>query len=129
MEKRKKILPKLVGDVSSYQSYYEENRFKSKISKIAKFAGATVLQPVLRLYYLLKDGNVPLKHKAYIVGALGYFILPVDLIPDFIAVLGFTDDLAVATILLTQLKENITPEIKEKADHKISELLSYKNAK
>ncbi|MDR2146797.1 MAG: DUF1232 domain-containing protein, partial [Tannerella sp.] len=114
MEKRKKLLPELVGDVSSYQSYYDKNSFKSKIRKIAKFAGENVLRPILHLYYMLQDGKVPLKHKAYIVGALGYFILPVDLIPDFIAALGFTDDLAVAAILLKQLKENITPEVKEK---------------
>ncbi|MDR2145813.1 MAG: DUF1232 domain-containing protein [Tannerella sp.] len=43
--------------------------------------------------------------------------------PDFIAALGFTDDLAVAAILLKQLKENITPEVKEKTDRKIRELL------
>jgi uncharacterized membrane protein YkvA (DUF1232 family) len=123
MEKRKKLLPEAVGDVSSYRSHYDENRFKSKISKIARSAGATVLKPFLRLYYMLGDGKVPLKHKACIVGALGYFILPVDLIPDFVAGLGFTDDLAVATILLKQLKDNITPEIKEKTDRKIEELL------
>lgn len=42
----------------------------------------------------LKDENTPGKHKMIIIGALGYFILPVDLIPDFIPVAGFTDDAA-----------------------------------
>ena len=123
MKKKKKLLPELVGNVSSYQSYYDENGFKSKIRRIAKFAGAGVLRPILQLYYMLEDGKVPLKYKAYIIGALGYFILPVDLIPDFIAVFGYTDDLAVAAILLKQLKDHITPEVKEKTERKIEELL------
>ena len=60
---------------------------------------------------------------AYIVGALGYFILPIDLVPDFIAGLGYTDDLAVIAILMKHLKDNITPEIELRADAKIRDLL------
>lgn len=41
-----------------------------------------MLLPVFTLYYMLQDDKVSLQHKTYIVGALGYFILPIDLIPD-----------------------------------------------
>jgi uncharacterized membrane protein YkvA (DUF1232 family) len=76
------------------------------------------------LYYTLQDGDVPLKTKAYIIGALGYFILPLDMIPDFIAGLGYTDDIAVITLLLKHLRTNITPQIEEKTDMKIKEFLN-----
>ena len=65
-----------------------------------------------------------LQHKAYIIGALGYFILPIDLIPESIlSVIGFTDDIAVMGFVLKLLKESITPEINTKVNAKIQELL------
>ena len=67
--------------------------------------------------------HVTLRDKAYIVGALGYFILPIDLVPDLIAGLGYTDDLAVIAILMKHLKDNLTPEIELRADAKIRDLL------
>ena len=83
-----KNLPAVINDVSSYESHYSENAFWDKIKSIAKKAGATVLRPVLTLYYVLEDGNIPIKNKAYIIGALGYFILPIDIIPDFLVEIG-----------------------------------------
>ena len=87
------------------------------------FRSETVLRPVLTLYYILQDGKINMKNKAYIIGALGYFILPFDIIPDFIAGIGYTDDLAVIFILLKQLQDCNTPEIQEKVETKVRELL------
>ena len=116
-----------VTEIQKYGSYYSDNRFWKKVFRIARKVGATVLRPGFLLYYLLQDENVPLKHKAYIVGALGYFILPLDLIPESIfSVLGFTDDIAVMTFVLKLVSESITPEIKAKADTKVAELLQTK---
>jgi uncharacterized membrane protein YkvA (DUF1232 family) len=86
--------------------------------------GATVMRPVLQLYYLLHDEHVPLQHKAYIIGALGYFILPLDFIPETIlAMIGYTDDIAVMGLVLKLVKDSLTPEIKAKVEAKITELL------
>lgn len=116
-----------VTEIQKYGSYYSDNRFWKKVLRIAKKVGATVLKPGFLLYYLLQDEKVPLKHKAYIVGALGYFILPFDFIPETIfPVLGFTDDIAVMTFVLNLVSEIITPEIKAKADAKVAELLQTK---
>ena len=80
--------------------------------------------PVLQLYYLLHDEHVPLQHKAYIIGALGYFILPLDFIPETIlAMIGYTDDIAVMGLVLKLVKDSLTPEIKAKVEAKITELL------
>jgi len=51
-------------------------------------------------YYCASDPATPLRVKALLMAALAYFILPSDMIPDFIAGLGFTDD---ATVLFTTI--------------------------
>ncbi|MDR3269760.1 MAG: DUF1232 domain-containing protein [Tannerella sp.] len=112
-----------IEDTTSYGAYYDENRFWKKVKQVARKLGETVLRPVLLLYYILRDGRVSIREKAYIIGALGYFILPADVIPDLIFGIGYTDDIAVVLLLLNHLKKNITPEIKARAEMKIRELI------
>lgn len=113
-----------VHEVQKYGTYYSDNRFWKKIERVAKKVGATVLLPVFTLYYMLQDDKVSLQHKAYIVGALGYFILPLDLIPDgILPVIGFTDDIAVMTLVLKLVKDSITPEIKARANQRVAEIM------
>jgi len=107
----------------SYGSYYDESRFWKKVKQVARKLGETVLSPVLSLYYILRSGRVSIREKAYIIGALGYFILPMDMLPDLIAGLGYTDDIAVILLLLKHLKGNITPEIEAQVETKIKELI------
>ena len=117
-----------VHEVQKYGTYYSDNRFWKKVERVAKKVGATVLLPVFTLYYMLQDDKVSLQHKAYIVGALGYFILPIDLIPDgILPVIGFTDDIAVMTLVLKLVKDSITPEIKARANARVSEITGTDN--
>lgn len=117
-----------VHEVLKYGTYYSDNRFWKKVERVAKKVGATVLLPVFTLYYMLQDDKVSLQHKAYIVGALGYFILPIDLIPDgILPVIGFTDDIAVMTLVLKLVKDSITPEIKARANARVSEIIGTDN--
>lgn len=62
-----------VHEIQRYGTYFSEKSFWKKIERVAKKVGATVLRPVFTLYYMLQDEKVPLQHKAYIIGALGYF--------------------------------------------------------
>ena len=117
-----------VHEVQKYGTYYSDNRFWKKVERVAKKLGATVLLPVFTLYYMLQDDKVSLQHKAYIVGALGYFILPIDLIPDgILPVIGFTDDIAVMTLVLKLVKDSITLEIKARANARVSEIIGTDN--
>lgn len=117
-----------VHEVQKYGTYYSDNRFWKKVERVAKKVGATVLLPVFTLYYMLQDDKVSLQHKAYIVGALGYFILPIDLIPDgILPVIGFTDDITVMTLVLKLVKDSITPEIKARANARVSEIIGTDN--
>lgn len=67
-------------------------------------------------YYCAMDRNTPLRAKGVILAALGYFILPFDAIPDVLAVIGFTDDIAVLTAALAMIRSHIRMEHYEAAD-------------
>lgn len=84
-------------------------------------AGLKVVYPALLLYYMLNDPDISLKNKLYLAGALGYFIFPVDAIPDFAPLIGFTDDISVLFLTLSLLKENITDKHRELAGEKLKE--------
>lgn len=103
------------------EKYYSDEKFWDKLKKFAKKAGSSVVYAVLLLYYTLQKPEVPKKTKAVIIGALGYFILPVDLIPDMIIGVGFTDDLGALGIALFQVAMYIDDDVKHKARTKLSE--------
>ena len=106
---------------NNYSKYYSEKSLWEKITHFSQKAGIKVVYVVLLLYYIMTDKNVPLKTKASIGAALGYFILPLDAIPDLTPLFGFSDDLGVLLFALTQLSESITPEIKARAKLKLKE--------
>nr|CDL66684.1 unnamed protein product [uncultured bacterium] len=89
--------------------------------KVGKKAGVKVVYTVLVLYYALFDEEIPAKDRMMVMAALGYFILPVDLIPDGLP-LGFTDDMAALVYVLKQIWNNLTPETIAKAKAKVREI-------
>jgi len=116
--------PVKFSTLRKYVELYSETDLFNKLSKVGLKIGAEVLFYVMLLYYLLSDKSVPIKNKLVIMAALGYFILPTDLIPDFIPVLGFSDDAAFLSSALSSVLGFITPEIKKKAKDKIGNLLN-----
>ena len=110
---------KVPQDTSPYKKHYSDSKFWDKVKSLGK----NVLKPALLLYYVMKSPDVPLRIKATIAGALGYLILPLDLIPDFIPVAGYTDDIAALWAVIETCKAYITPEIEAQADDKLDELL------
>ncbi|WP_298638821.1 YkvA family protein [uncultured Prevotella sp.] len=105
-------------DFMSYSNKFTSGEFLEKISKIAKRAGAKLVYVSLILYYTLQSDKVSIKDKAIIVGALGYLISPLDVVPDAIPIIGLGDDLAVLLYVLNKVG-NVSEEIKEKAKAKL----------
>ena len=66
-------------------------------------------------YFCATDAKTPMKVKGTLLAALAYFILPADMVPDFFAVVGFSDDLAVFTAAMTLVQAHVTDEHREKA--------------
>ena len=102
-------------ELVKYEKYYSEEGLKDKIATYAKKAGSKVIYPVLLLFYVLQSKSIPVKTKMKIYGVLGYFILPADLIPDFAAGFGYTDDFTALIWVLNTISDSITPDIEAKA--------------
>ena len=107
-------------DFMSYANKFSQSEFAEKISRIAKRAGAKLVYAALILYYTLQSDKVSKSDKAIIIGALGYMISPLDVIPDAIPIAGLTDDLAVLLFVLKKVWTGIDPEIVEQAREKLS---------
>lgn len=114
-------------DLHQYVPNYDELTLKEKVDSLLGVLGENVLLPVFQLYYVLMAKETPKRRKLYIMGGLGYFILPTDLIPDIIpSMLGFTDDLVVISFVLKLVKDSLTPELREKAEERYQKLLKIK---
>lgn len=107
-------------DFMSYANKFSQSEFAEKISRIAKRAGSKLVYAALILYYTLQSDKVSKADKAIIIGALGYMISPLDVIPDAIPIAGLTDDLAVLLYVLKKVWTGINPEIIAKAREKLS---------
>ena len=69
-------------DFIKYTDKFSKTGFIDKIASIAKRAGAKLVYAALVLYYTLESDQVSVKDKAMIIGALGYLISPLDVVPD-----------------------------------------------
>ncbi|MBR2244072.1 MAG: DUF1232 domain-containing protein [Prevotella sp.] len=107
-------------DFMSYANKFSQSDFVEKISRIARRAGSKLVYAALILYYTLQSDKISKKDKAMIIGALGYMISPLDVLPDAIPIVGLTDDLAVLLYVLKKVWTEVDPEIQEKAKGKLS---------
>lgn len=107
-------------DFMKYKDDYTSEGFIDKISRIAKRAGAKLVYVALILYYTLQSNDVPVKDKAIIIGALGYLISPLDIIPDAIPIAGLGDDLAVLLYVVKKVWGEVPDSVREKAHAKLS---------
>jgi uncharacterized membrane protein YkvA (DUF1232 family) len=95
------------------EAYAEDsNRVETGFwAKVRKTLGQVpFVEEAVAAYYCAIDPDTPLQVKAIIMGALAYFVLPTDLIPDFIATMGFVDDAAVFYAALRV----VAPHIKDR---------------
>lgn len=106
-------------DFMDYKDKFTQRAFVEKISHVAKRAGAKMVYTALILYYTLESDKVSLKDKALIVGALGYLISPLDVIPDAIPIAGLGDDLAVLLFVLKKVWGEVSDDVKSKAQDKL----------
>ena len=107
------------NELQKYEGNYSEDAFWKKIKRVAAKAGTKVVYYALVLYYTLIDPNTPTKYKAVIAGALGYLILPLDALPDFLPFAGLADDWAALLAAVAYVYKSITPASKERAREKL----------
>ena len=109
-------------DAKKYKKHYSEEKLFDKILKYAKSAGIKVIYTVLLLFYALKKPDLPVKVRGTIIGALGYFIFPIDVISDLIPIAGYTDDMALLIAALGITAFYIDDEVKKKAKLKLKDI-------
>ena len=88
-------------------------RFWIKLKRLA--VRLPFAEDLLAAYYCAFDRHTPRHVQAALLGAIAYFILPFDFIPDVLPVLGFTDDAAILATALRMVASHITPEHREAA--------------
>ena len=107
------------ADLSKYESEFSFDNLMNKIKESAKKAGLKAIYMALLLYYALESPTISTVDKAIIYGALGYFICPIDIIPDILPFIGLTDDIAVLAWAFSRVKRNVTDMTREKAKTKL----------
>ena len=106
---------------SEFTNQYTDDGFWSKAKEFARAAGEKVLEPALKLYYTSRDPETPTWAKTTIYGALGYFISPMDAIPDITPVVGYADDLGVLVAAVATVAAHIKKEHAKRAKQTLSE--------
>ncbi len=101
---------------NEYSKEYSEDKFWAKVKKYAIKAGKTVILQALTLFHTMKDRDTPLWAKTTIIAALGYFISPLDAIPDITPVVGYADDLGVLAAAIGAVHIYIKKEHRDKAE-------------
>jgi uncharacterized membrane protein YkvA (DUF1232 family) len=94
--------------------------FWKKLRELA--ARLPFAEDLIAAHYCAFDRQTPLHVKAALVGALAYFVLPADLIPDVLPVVGYTDDAAVLATAIKLVSSHITPDHREAAQRALARL-------
>ena len=100
---------------------FDDGSFWDKVKNFALKAGKEVIEKALWLYYAAQQPNTPVWAKTVIYGALAYFVLPVDAVPDAIPVAGFTDDLGALAAALGAVAMYVTEDVKQMAANRMRE--------
>ena len=117
----------MLPETDAAAHWYSASRLWAKLKKIAAVAGEKTLLTTLTLFYCLQDKDTPKWAKGVIIGALGYLIMPLDLIPDVIPGAGYGDDWGALVAALGTVAAYIKDEHKEKATAQVARLFRIGN--
>ncbi|MDE0541864.1 YkvA family protein [Vibrio sp. VA3] len=100
----------------------DEKTFWRKMKNSVKKAGEEIAVMGIKSWLAMTDSNTSVRHKAILGGALAYFVLPTDMVPDVLAGVGFTDDMAALTLAANSVGNAITDEHEEQAREKLNSM-------
>jgi uncharacterized membrane protein YkvA (DUF1232 family) len=108
------------SEMSDYKKKYSDKGFWKKVMSVCKAAGRKVIETALVLYYCLQDSDTPVWAKSVIIAALGYFISPIDAIPDFLPG-GYVDDIGGRLAALSTISGCIKKEHRSSAKQRLEQ--------
>ncbi len=106
---------KLKKIIEKYKNRFSEVKLWSKLKNYAQQAGLKTVYSALLLFYAYKRSDTPAWAKRVIFGVLGYFIAPIDIIPDLTPLIGYTDDIGILGLGLATIAFYINDEVKTNA--------------
>ena len=115
----------------SNQKIYEAEVIESStidsniILKILIKAGRSIAKPALQVLEMAMDPSTPTNVRISLIAALAYLIMPLDLFPDFMPVVGFSDDFVALTAVLSIWSKYMTPAIRIRAEEKLNKLFPF----
>jgi uncharacterized membrane protein YkvA (DUF1232 family) len=102
---------------------YSDAKFLKKAKSTGKGLGFKALSAATTLYAALKSEQMTKGNKLIILGALGYFIFPFDVVADLLPLVGLSDDIFIMVAALTKVFTSITPEMKEEGSRLAAKIL------
>ena len=115
----------------SNQKIYEAEVIESStidsniILKILIRAGRSIAKPALEVLEMAIDPLTPTNVRISLIASLAYLIMPLDLLPDFMPVVGFSDDFVALTAVLSIWSKYMTPAIRFRAEEKLNKLFPF----
>lgn len=106
------------NNLSKYAGYYNPAGLFSRIKEVSKKVGVNVIYIVMILYYATFDKGLPIKDRLMVIAALGYFILPLDILPDGLPG-GFADDAAALAYVVRHIWNNLSEDTIQKARQRV----------
>ena len=116
---------------NKYQKVYEAEVIESStletnlILTILLKAGRTIAKPALEVLEMALDPLTPTQVRISLIAALAYLIMPFDLFPDFMPLVGFSDDFVALTAVLSIYSKYMTPSIRMRAAQKLNRLFPF----
>jgi uncharacterized membrane protein YkvA (DUF1232 family) len=109
-----------IGNLPVMYSPPDEQRFWRKVRRVV--ARIPFAEDLLAAYFCAVDRNTPTYVRGILLGAVAYFVLPADMIPDVLAPLGFTDDASVIAAALTAVGSHLRPQHRAQARERLDKL-------
>lgn len=102
-----------------YRKNFSEKQFWLKLEKNARGIGIKIVYSALLLFYSFRRRETPIWARSIILGALGYLLTPIDLIPDLTPVFGYTDDMSILALGIAGIAAYINDEVRTQARAKL----------
>jgi uncharacterized membrane protein YkvA (DUF1232 family) len=109
-----------IGNLPVTYQAPDEHRFWRKVRRVV--ARIPFAEDLLAAYFCAIDRNTPAYVRGILLGAVAYFVLPADMIPDLLGPLGFTDDASVIAAALTAVGSHLRPQHRAKARDRLDKL-------
>lgn len=98
----------------------DERRFWQKLKRF--LTRIPFAEDLVAAYYCAADPDTPPYVRTVLMGAVAYFILPVDMVPDILAGLGFTDDASVLAAAIAAVGRHLQPRHRDRARRALDQI-------